>query len=118
MSLGRMVGFFGIAGSILFGIHYYLWARLVRDPHLPAPWGPVATWMLAGMALLVILGMAVSREAPRDIASPIMWVAFVWLGVMFFLLFLTGTLDLARAIGMVAHRVFGDGPIDDGRRQI
>ena len=36
MSVARILVALGVLTSVLFGIHYYLWARLVRDPGLPA----------------------------------------------------------------------------------
>ena len=49
----RYVLFFAIAGLILGSAQYYVWARLVRDAALPAPYRSIATALL--VALFVIL---------------------------------------------------------------
>ena len=37
MTLTRLAIFLGIVCTVTAGIHYYLWARLVRDIGWPAP---------------------------------------------------------------------------------
>jgi uncharacterized protein len=112
MSPLRLVLFLAIAGGLLFGIHFYLWARLVRDTALPAPWSQIATGALVVLGSLVLLGMPISRVAPRSVASPVMWVAFSWLGLAFFLLVLGFAMDLGRWTlalgGRAARDVLGD----------
>src|SRR5262245_2687773 len=58
--------------------HGYAYTRLPR-----------LKWPLIAMALLPPLGMAqlsYMRVIPRAIAAPLMWAAFTWLGVLYFLL--------------------------------
>ena len=45
--MSRFLIFIAVALALLAGIHYYLWARLIRDPQLPQPWNGVLTVMLA-----------------------------------------------------------------------
>jgi len=104
-----------IASSILGGAHYYLWTRLVRDPQLPAPWSAIGTWGLAFLALSIVIGIAL-RRAPRALSSPIAWVVYTWLGLMFFLFFLLLAVDAARAVVSVGSRLASIPPPDPERR--
>jgi predicted MPP superfamily phosphohydrolase len=112
----RIALLIGIAAAILFGLHYYVWARLVRDPQLPSPWGGIATAALALMAVLLVAGMASSRALPRSMSSPLLWVGFTWLGLAFFLVVLLGAVDLVRVVISATRRVLDAGVADPERR--
>ncbi len=114
----RIVVFIGIAAAILFGLHYYLWARLVRDTQLPAPWSGVVTAAFGVLAVTLVAGMIASRALPRGVSSPVLWVAFTWLGLAFFLVVLFGSVDLARGFASVARRILASDPIDPERRRL
>jgi predicted MPP superfamily phosphohydrolase len=96
MSLGRIVIFLGVIFSLTVGTHYYLWARLVRDPGLPSPWRQLATVALVVLALSIPLSMMAWRVFPRDVAIPVSWVGYLWMGSMFLLLVLLWSGELAR----------------------
>jgi uncharacterized protein len=80
------IGFFATIIAIDAALHYYLWARLVRDPG----WPPAVK--AAGLAAALILalglpaGIILSRILPRSWASPIAGASFVWMGTAFYLL--------------------------------
>jgi predicted MPP superfamily phosphohydrolase len=116
MSPIRIGLFLVIAGALLFGIHYYFWARLVRDTGLPAPWGPAITRTLAALGASIILGLLLSRAAPRNVASPVMWVVCTWMGVMFFLFVLLGAVDLGRLLFAGVRRIAQADALDPSRR--
>ena len=46
--MSRFLVFIAVVIAIIVGVHYYLWARLVREPQLAAPWRLLATWALPG----------------------------------------------------------------------
>jgi predicted MPP superfamily phosphohydrolase len=109
----RYVIFFVVALLVMGGAHYYVWARLVRDAGLPSPWGRIAT---AAVTLLFVLLMSVFiavRALSRRTAAPLTWIAFTWLGALFFLVISLGVSDLVKVI---AVRDRG-GPDDPERRQ-
>ncbi|MBS2014094.1 MAG: metallophosphoesterase [Deltaproteobacteria bacterium] len=96
----RYAVFFVIASLIMGSAHYYVWARLVRDAALPAPWARVATLAIAVLFAVLMGGFVVFRALSRTVASPIMWVGYTWMGVLFFLVLSLGLGDLVRAIAM------------------
>lgn len=96
MSLGRILIFFGVIFGLTFALHYYLWARLIRDPGLPEPWRQIATVTLIILGLSIPASMLVWRVLPRTFAIPITWVGYVWMGGMFLTLVLLWGGELAR----------------------
>lgn len=91
-----IVVFLGVAALIYFGMHRYVWARLVRDTGLPrrARIGAVATLGVLGLGLF-----AAFLLYPRLGGGmwPVSWIAYTWLGVVFYLVVVLGAVDLARA---------------------
>jgi predicted MPP superfamily phosphohydrolase len=116
MSLTRMLVFLGLVLSVSAGIHYYLWARLVRDIGWPAPWERVLGWGVLLLALALPLFLLASRALPREVASPISWVVYTWLGLMFLLFVLLIPADLVRGLAWLIERIAG-APADPARRQ-
>jgi predicted MPP superfamily phosphohydrolase len=109
MSVSRIIIFLGIVLSIVFGVHYFLWVRLARDPAWPAPTARVIGWALAVLGATIPLGIIASRSLPRATAAPFAWVAYVWMGVMFVLFLTLLPMELVR----VGARIGG---IDPERR--
>jgi hypothetical protein len=114
MSLGRILIFFGIISGITLGTHYYLWARLIRDPMWPSPWRQVATIALIVLALSIPASMLAWRTLPRNLAIPVSWVGYVWMGSMFLLLVLLWGGELARW-SWVKYASFAS--VNGGRRE-
>ncbi len=105
--IGRMILFLVVVLGLTFAIHYFLWIRLVRDPALPQPWARILTIAIFGLGALLPISMVVIRTAPRSVATPFAWVAYVWMGVMFLTFFTLVPLEVARFAG---HRVVGVDP--------
>jgi predicted MPP superfamily phosphohydrolase len=114
MSLGRILIFFGVICGLTLGTHYYLWARLIRDPMWPSPWRQVATIALVLLALSIPTSMLAWRTLPRHLAIPISWVGYVWMGSMFLLLVLLWGGELARW-SWVKYASFAS--VNGGRRE-
>jgi predicted MPP superfamily phosphohydrolase len=114
--------FIGVSLGILGGMHWYLWARLVRDPALPEPWRRIATLLVVAGALVVPVGMFAARLAERPLARVVPLAAFVWLGVAFLLVsallvadaIRLGTMGVAWLSDWFRH--VPDPPADPGRR--
>lgn len=85
-----------VAISILFGIHYYLWARLIRDVGFSAQAKRVLTWMLVVLGASVPLAMVTSRLVAPEISAWWIRPAYLWIGVSFLLLLAVGFTDLLR----------------------
>jgi uncharacterized protein len=111
----RYALFFLIALAVMGGAHYYVWARLVRDASLGAPWARVVAVAIAVLFALLMSGFMAFRALPRSAAAPLMWVGYTWLGVLFFLVLSLALGDLAQIVALRA----GDGgvPVDPERRQ-
>lgn len=94
-------------------IHYYLWARLVRDPAWPAPFDTIATVLIVLLGMSIPITMLLFRVWSRDAIRPLAWTAFIWMGTMFLLLVATVGSDLVRKV--IAMRS-GESLLDPERR--
>jgi uncharacterized protein len=88
--------FLTVSLAVLGGMHWYLWARLVRDPALAEPWRRAASIALIALTFSVPLGMLALRAAPRPLDRLVPIAAFTWLGLAFLLFVAVLALDLAR----------------------
>src|SRR5262245_60018370 len=103
--------FFSIMLSIVGGVHYYLWARLIRDPVLPALAYRTLTTLVVVLFALVPVSFFL-RRSEAGWTVPITWVASVWLGLLLLLFFTLVFGDLARAVHSLASRFTDAGPAD------
>jgi predicted MPP superfamily phosphohydrolase len=92
----RYAVFFAVALLVMGGTHYYVWARLVRDASLPGSWPRIATIAIVVLFALMMSGFIAFRALPRTLATPMMWVGYTWLGVLFFLFLSVAATDLVR----------------------
>jgi uncharacterized protein len=120
VTLSRTLGFailFAVASTIIAGLHYYFWVRLVRDTQLSGLARTLATSSVVGLALLVVATMTAGRMVPR-LGRVLAWPGFIWMGAMFFLLVaLLGT-DVVRLVATLASRWFGATNAFDGSRRV
>ncbi|HWE24283.1 MAG TPA: metallophosphoesterase [Myxococcales bacterium] len=110
-----VITFVAAALLILGGMHYYVWARLVRDPHLSTGATRLATAAVATMAVLLPATLVLSRlrEAPRILV----WISFLWLGVVFLLFAFLSIGDAGRAVAWAARKLSSSAaPTDPDRR--
>jgi predicted MPP superfamily phosphohydrolase len=112
MSVGRLAIFVSVFAVLVGGSHYYLWARLVRDALQAGPTRSLATTAVVLAAVLTVLAMPLGRALPRSMVSPLAWIAFTWMGLLFFALVLLGAADLGRAL----YGVLLGAPVDEERR--
>ncbi len=105
--LSQMLPFLAVVLALTTGIHYYLWARLVRDPQPPVVVQCLGRAALVLLALSFPITMLLLRRVEL---GPLPWIAFSWIGIMFFLLVATAATDV---IYFIAHL---SGAIDPARR--
>lgn len=109
-SVGRIVVFLIVALSLIGGLHYYFWARLVRDTALPAPWRQLATGALLVLGLAIPATMMLWRSH-HPLRNALAWPAFVWMGMMLILMLVVLGTDVVR---LIVHA--GGGARDPERR--
>ncbi len=114
--------FFAVVILVLGGLHYYVWARLVRDTRVPQPW---AALMVAGLVMLAT-GLPLTRILARRLpaaARTLSWPLYVWLGALFLIFVLLLGADLVKVISWLTNRLRAgalpiDRSIDIGRRTL
>ncbi len=80
--------FLGVASAILFGIHAYVWSRLIVAPQWgEQPWVSAATGALAALALLTPAGMIIGRLSKGPFGRVLALAAYSWMGVLIMLWF-------------------------------
>ena len=110
------LAFVAVALLILGGMHYYVWARLVRDTQLPPVAARLSTAAIATMAVLLPATLILSRlrEAPRALV----WIAFLWMGFVFLLFAFLAIGDVGRIVAWAARKLSTSAnPVDPERHR-
>jgi Predicted phosphohydrolases len=96
---------FVVVGAVVLGAaHYYLWRRLVRDASTSRRVRRGGVVVLAVM-LALTLGAFIAEDAlPHTIATPLAWVGYLWLALMFYLLVVLVVLEIPALIAKVLLR--------------
>ncbi|MCA9629503.1 MAG: metallophosphoesterase, partial [Myxococcales bacterium] len=105
-SLG-FVFFFTIVLLLVGSVHYWIWARLVRDLALPPGWQRALGALVVLLGLSVPLTFYLSRALDPGSARPLLLVLFAWLGIMFWLVVLLGGAELIRVAAWIWERTRG-----------
>jgi uncharacterized protein len=116
--LTRVFGFalfITVACAIIAGLHYYFWARLVRDTQLSGLVRQIATAATVALVCLIIGTPIMSRVFP-PIGRVLAWPGFLWLGMMFFLAVVLFGTDVLRLLVGLVSRVSGYAIFDPSRR--
>jgi hypothetical protein len=114
MSIGRFLLFFVVFGGLTLGVHWYLYARLVRDPELAGATRTAVKWLIIVGGVAIMAGMSFMR-GPKWLSTPTSWLAFIWMGVMFFL-FVTVLAGDAVKLGLFVADKVRSVPPDPERR--
>ena len=105
-----------VAAMVLSGlswlVHRYIWARLVRHPAWPEPWGTALTVAVVVLAALSPIAVLAMRSVPRAVGGPVSWVVYSWMGLLLYLFLLTVASDAGRGVATL----FGALPSDPARR--
>src|SRR5262245_20312119 len=94
--MSRFLVFLLVVISLLGGIHFYFWVRLIRDTQLPFPYRAWASGALIALAASIPAVFLVGRRLPPDWARLLIWPAYTWIGLMFLLLVSVVAVDLLR----------------------
>ncbi len=114
--------FFAVMLAALGGMHWYLWARLVRDPQLADPWRRGLAIAIALAGLSIPAGIFLRRLLPRPVPRAFPMAIFGWLGLAFLIASALAAADLLRwGAGVLAWlweslRRVPDPPADPERR--
>lgn len=109
--------FFSVMLSLTGAVHYYIWARLVRDLALPLGAHRTLTAVLLVLYLAVPASFFVWRSA-MPWTKLLVWVAAVWMGMLLLLLVTLATADAIRGIYFAGSRLAGSAPLDPERRAL
>jgi len=116
--MGRFLAFFGVVMSLTAGLHYYVWARLVRDTHLPQPWPKLLAIAITLLGLSLPATFVLRRGLGKTGLAALHWVAFVWMGMIFILVVLLAGSDLVKLLALIARKVGGVPAPDLERRRL
>ncbi len=94
--------FLAILLAVLGGMHFYIWARLVRDPGLPEAWRRLLTVALVAAAVGVPAGMFWTRLGSRPLPRIVPYAVYGWLGLAFLLFSALLAIDVVRLLGTAA----------------
>jgi len=98
-------------------MHFYVWARLVRDVHLPPAWYRGLTAVFVVLFCSVPAAFYLGRALPPHRGAILVGALYTWIGVLFVLLVLCATTDAVQLVARVVRWV-GDAkpPVDPERR--
>jgi hypothetical protein len=101
-------GFLLLGAGPIAGVHYYLWARLVRDAGLPAGIEQALTWTVCALAVSIPLAVLTSRLVSREWSK--WWVppVYLWIGTSFLLFLAVVAVELLRFVVPGADGAQGD----------
>ena len=90
VSVIGLVAFLALVLSVLGLMNFYIWWRAVRSTTRPGGRGRrIGTWLIVAAYLLTATAQAGVIFISRDLATPLAWIGFSWLGFAFyFFLFL------------------------------
>jgi predicted MPP superfamily phosphohydrolase len=109
--------FFTIMLTVVGAVHYYVWARLVRDLALPPAWHRAFTAGLVILFVLIPLSFFLRRVGVAW-TVPFVWVSSVWLGFLLLFLLVLGATEAGRGLWALAARFGASSPPDAERRLV
>jgi predicted MPP superfamily phosphohydrolase len=102
-----LIGLLAFGSVVLLAmllVHGYLWFRLVRGTTRPGKLRRRLTLLTVVLALLPSLAVMLRRTLPLDVAAPLNWVAYTWLGVAFYAVVALLALEPVRLVGNLWSR--------------
>ena len=90
--------FLTIILSLMGGVHWYLYVRLVAETEIPGPWNGWTGAALVAIVLSIPLSFIATRVLDKNLARFLVVPIYVWLGFAFQTFFLMLGIDLVRAL--------------------
>ena len=112
------VAFFAVALTVAGSLHYYVWARLVRDLALPVVWHRVLSGLVVALFLSIPLTFSLARSSRGEGMRPVLLATFGWMGILFIVVMLLTVVDLSRLTLDLVGRFFVDAAPDDPERRL
>jgi uncharacterized protein len=105
VSLIGLIGFGTVVLLAMLLLHGYVWWRYVRSTTRPGRVRRRLTLLTAVLALLPVSAVLLRRqELPEEVGTPLDWVAFTWLGLVFYLFLASLLTEPVRLVARVAGR--------------
>jgi predicted MPP superfamily phosphohydrolase len=98
VSLVGLLGFGAVVLTAMLLLHGYLWWRLVRGTTLPGRARRRLTLLTVVLGVLPALAVSLRRTLPLDVAAPLDWIGYSWLGLAFYLFLTLLALEPLRAV--------------------
>src|SRR5689334_9018205 len=95
--------FFPIITVVAVGIHWYLWARLVRSTTASRRYRRFGAIAIGVLGLVGVVGFMVTRTVGVDVRW-LAWAGYTWIAVLFYLLLTLIVLEVPRAVYALWHR--------------
>ncbi len=107
--------FFAIASTVMAGLHLYVFVNVAAALHMTGGAKAAAAVVVAALFLLLMTSLRFSRSLPRELASPLAWLVYTWLGSLMLLAvsFLAGDI-----LYVVARALPGTGMDDPSQREL
>jgi uncharacterized protein len=112
----RILLFLSIVVGIVGGVHFFLWARLVRDTQVPLPWRTWATAAVVAAAVSLPASLILQRRLGDPWVKLFAFPAFGWMGMMFLLFVLLLVAEIVRLLVWGGAKVATEGGLDPARR--
>lgn len=111
--------FFSIVTIVIGSIHYYLSIRLFRDTGLPQIWKTIGIYAIVTLLLYLLTAILLSQYLPIKYSQPLLWIAYLWMGIMMLLFFTLLFTDLLKVILYIYFKltISNEFVIDIERRQ-
>ncbi|MBK7581667.1 MAG: metallophosphoesterase [Myxococcales bacterium] len=110
------VVFFVVVLSLAGSLHYYVWARLVRDVALPLMWHRILTGLIIALFASIPLTFTLARGHRVESLRPVLLGTFSWMGLLFLTVMLLLVVDAGRVGLGLAGRLLETPPDDPERR--
>ena len=107
--------FLGIVSLVLGTGHYYVYSRLVQQLALAGGARIALGALLGGLLLLSVAMMPLNRTLPRELASPLAWVVYTWMGTLLIMVLVFAAGDI---LHLAARPLMGLGDWDPQRRAL